>query len=336
MWIYRKSERGRGATSARVPTITRTRSRAPGPLPRFGFARCTHRPAASGDRDSHRRAGPAPTRDNALRPQALLLLLLAVTSLPTFAAEIPAGLSLDQPLRQGQLVIGHTEPAARVSVDQRNLRVDDQGRFVFGLGRDQSRVSLCVRLPGEAGARCSGLPVAARKYAIERVSGLPQSTVTPNPAEQARIAREAALIATARERDDARSDFAAGFVRPAIGRISGVYGSQRILNGEPKSPHMGLDIAAPSGTAITAPAPGVVTLVHPDMLLTGQSVVIDHGHGVSSVYIHMSRTDVVEGQRLRRGDRIGAIGMTGRASGPHLHWGLNWFEVKLDPALIAP
>jgi murein DD-endopeptidase MepM/ murein hydrolase activator NlpD len=178
--------------------------------------------------------------------------------------------------------------------------------------------------------------VATRDYATERVNGLPPSTVTPNPAEQARIAREAALITKARERDDARSDFADGFVRPAKGRISGVYGSQRILNGEPKSPHMGLDIAAPSGTPITAPAPGVVTLVHPDMLLTGQSVIVDHGHGVSTVYIHMSRTDVVEGQRLKAGDQIGAIGMSGRASGPHLHWGLNWFDVKLDPALLLP
>lgn len=270
-------------------------------------------------------------------PRALLLAqLILAASAPALAATPPAGLSLDQPLRQGQLVIGHSAPGARISVDQRNLRVDDQGRFVFGLGRDQSRVSLCVRLADEAKARCAGLPVAPREYAIERVDGLPQGTVTPNPSEQARIEREAALIAKARERDDPRSDFAGGFVRPAKGRISGVFGSQRVLNGEPKSPHMGLDIAAPVGTAITAPAPGVVTLVHPDMLLTGQSVVVDHGHGVSSVYIHMSRTDVVEGQELKVGDPIGAIGMTGRASGPHLHWGLNWFEVKLDPALMAP
>ena len=273
---------------------------------------------------------------NGLRPRAVLSLVLALVGLSSHAAEIPAGLTLDQPLRQGQLVIGHSEPGARISVDQRNLRVDDQGRFVFGLGRDQTRVSLCVRLAEEAKARCGGLPVATREYAIERVNGLPQATVTPNPAEQARIEREAALIVKARERNDARSDFAGGFVAPAKGRFSGVYGSQRVLNGEPKSPHMGLDIAAPAGTLITAPAPGVVTLVHPDMLLTGQSVIVDHGHGVSSVYIHMSRTDVVESQQLKAGDAIGAIGMTGRASGPHLHWGLNWFEVKLDPRLLLP
>jgi murein DD-endopeptidase MepM/ murein hydrolase activator NlpD len=204
------------------------------------------------------------------------------------------------------------------------------------LGRDQTRVLLCLRLPRDSQARCAGMPVAARAYAIERVNGLPQATVTPDPAEQARIDRENALIAKARERDDARSDFAFGFVRPAPGRFSGVYGSQRILNGEPKSPHMGLDMAAPSGTQIRAPAPGIVTLAHPDMLLSGQTVIVDHGHGVSTVYIHMSRTDVVAGQVLKQGDAIGAIGMTGRASGPHLHWGLNWFDIKLDPAGVLP
>lgn len=252
------------------------------------------------------------------------------------AAALPDGLTLENPLQQGQLVLGQTEPGALISVDQRNLRVDAQGRFVFGVGRDQTRVSLCVRLSADQRARCAGMDVARRDYVIERVNGLPQQTVTPDPVEQARIARENALIAAARGRDEARSDFSAAWVRPAQGRISGVYGSQRVLNGEPKSPHMGLDIAAPAGTQIRAPAPGVVTLAHPGMLLSGQTVIVDHGHGVNSVYIHMSRTDVHEGQVLNTGDPIGAVGMTGRASGPHLHWGLNWFEVKLDPALVAP
>ena len=258
-------------------------------------------------------------------------LLLATVAT---ASALPAGLALDSELRQGQLVTGTTTPGARISVDQRDLRVDPQGRFVFGIGRDQTRAVLCVRLPDEEKARCAGLAVEARQYAVEKINGLPQSTVTPNAAEEARIARENALIASRRTRDDARSDFASVFVRPAPGRFSGVYGSQRVLNGEPKNPHMGLDIAGGAGTQIRAPAAGIVTLVSPDMLLTGQTVILDHGHGVSSVFIHMSRTDVREGQRLQRGDPIGAIGMTGRASGPHLHWGLNWFEVKVDPALV--
>ncbi len=267
----------------------------------------------------------------------LISCVFLLTALPSLALALapPTGVTLDAPLRQGQLVRGTTAPDARVSVDQRNLRIDAQGRFVFGLGRDQRRVALCVRLIEDAKARCAGLDVAPRQYAIERVNGLPQGTVTPNPVEQSRIERENALIAKARLRDDARSDFAEAFERAAAGRISGVYGSQRVLNGEAKSPHMGLDIAGGAGAQIRAPAGGVVTLVHPDMLLTGQTVILDHGHGVSSVFIHMQRTDVREGQTLKRGDPIGAIGMTGRASGPHLHWGLNWFDVKVDPALVV-
>jgi murein DD-endopeptidase MepM/ murein hydrolase activator NlpD len=300
------------------------------------------RARASGHVRSHDNREAEPSRRYrrgraALRgPCALALALLLGMVNAAEAAAPPTGVTLEQALRQGQLIIGQTEAGARISVDQRNLRVDAQGRFVFGLARDQRRVSLCVRLADDDGARCAGLAVAARDYAIERVSGLPPATVTPDPAERARIARENALISEARERDEPRSDFLLPWVRPAHGRISGVYGSQRILNGEPRSPHLGLDIAAPAGTQIRAPAPGVVTLVHAGMLLSGQTVIVDHGHGVNSVYIHMSRTDVQQGQVLKTGDPIGAIGMTGRASGPHLHWGLNWFEVKLDPALVAP
>lgn len=268
-------------------------------------------------------------------PAALFAACAWLASAPC-AAGLPAGLTLDGAPQQGRLMIGTTAPGSRVSVGGRDVRVDAAGRFAFGIDRDQPRLSLCLRTPQDHRARCGGVDLDARSYRIERVDGLPQQTVTPDPAEQARIAREAARIAKARERDDARSDFAAGFTWPARGRISGIYGSQRVLNGLPRSPHMGLDIAAPTGTPIVAPAPGVVTLVDHDMLLTGGTVILDHGHGVSSVFIHMSQVDVSVGQRLARGDAIGAIGMTGRASGPHLHWGLNWFEVKLDPALSLP
>lgn len=271
-----------------------------------------------------------------LRSLALVVLTwLAGTALHAAETAVPPeGMRLLAPLRQGQLVIGQTEAGARVSVEQRNIRVDDRGRFVFGLDRDQTRVSLCLRLQGDTQARCRGLAVAARQYRIERVDGLPPSTVSPDPEEQARIAREQAMVQAARRRDDARSDFAAGFRRPASGRISGVYGSQRVLNGQPRAPHMGLDIAAATGTPVHAPAPGVVSLVHEDMLLPGKIVILDHGHGVSSTFIHLSRIDVQEGQRLQTGEILGAIGMTGRASGPHLHWGMNWFELRLDPALL--
>jgi murein DD-endopeptidase MepM/ murein hydrolase activator NlpD len=261
---------------------------------------------------------------------ALTVLLPAGAS-----AALPDGISLQAPIARGQLIVASVDPAAVVSVNRRNVRVDSEGRFVFGIGRDDERLAICIRTGNDRRARCGSVAVPGRSYRIERVDGLPPSTVNPDPAEQARIANEAALIASARERDDARSDFAVAFKTPARGRISGVYGSQRILNGAPRSPHMGLDIAAPVGTPIVAPAPGVVTLVHQDMLLTGKTVILDHGHGVSSVFIHMSRIDVALGDVLDIGDPLGAIGATGRASGPHLHWGLNWFDVKLDPALVV-
>ncbi len=250
-------------------------------------------------------------------------------------AALPAGVQLDANVERGRMLIGKVENGARVSVNRRDVRVDTQGRFVFGIGRDDSRLAICVRLSTETSARCGGVDVPGRDYRIERVDGLPPSTVSPDPAEQARIAAEAALVAKARERNDARSDFAHAFVMPAKGRISGVYGSQRILNGAPRAPHMGLDIAAPTGTPIVAPAPGVVTLVHEDMLLPGKTVILDHGHGISSVFIHMSRIDVKLGDRVESGGAIGAIGSTGRSSGPHLHWGLNWFDIKLDPAKVV-
>ncbi len=250
-------------------------------------------------------------------------------------AALPDGVQLNAELERGRMLIGTVAPDTRVSVNQRDVRVDSQGRFVFGIGRDDARLVVCVRGATEPRARCGGLDVPGRSYRIERVDGLPPATVDPDPQEQARIAREAALIAKARERNDARSDFAVPFAMPAKGRISGVYGSQRILNGAPRSPHMGLDIAAPTGTAVIAPAPGVVTLTHEDMLLTGKTVILDHGHGIGSVFIHLSRIDVRQGDRVEQGVAIGAIGATGRASGPHLHWGLNWFDVKLDPALLV-
>ena len=163
---------------------------------------------------------------------------------------------------------------------------------------------------------------------------MPQQTVTPDPAIAARIAHEQARVVAARERDDERSDFAAGFRWPLQGRISGVYGSQRIYNGTPRSPHSGLDVAAPTGTPIRAPAAGVVTFADPGLYLTGGTVLLDHGHGVSSNFLHLSRIDVAVGERVEAGQVLGQVGATGRATGPHMHWGMNWFGVRVDPRAV--
>lgn len=244
-------------------------------------------------------------------------------------------LELPDSARQGALVLGRVEAGSEVRVDSRSVRVDPEGRFAFGIGRDREGAVEVEAVPPGGEPRRAQVRVEPRDWRIERVDGLPQQTVTPDPDVAARIAREQAAVNAARERDDARSDFAAGFRRPVEGgRISGVYGSQRILNGEPRAPHMGLDIAMPTGTPVQAPAGGIVSFAQPDLVLTGGTVLIDHGHGISSSYLHLSRIDVSVGQRVEAGERIGAIGATGRASGPHLHWGLNWFDVRLDPALL--
>ncbi|HEY2396686.1 MAG TPA: M23 family metallopeptidase [Rudaea sp.] len=237
-------------------------------------------------------------------------------------------------LQQGQLVIGHAPPGSEIELGGRKLRVAGDGTFVFGLDRDAPAT---LRLNVHYGAHKEILQfkVGQRKYHVERVEGLPQKTVTPDPETAARIEREQAAVAEARKRDDAREDFLHGFALPVPdARISGVYGSQRIDNGTPKAPHMGLDMAVPVGTPVHAPAAGIVTFAEPDLVLTGGTVLIDHGYGLSSSFLHMSRLDVKAGDRVGRGKVIGASGMTGRASGPHVHWGFNWFDVRLDPALL--
>ncbi|MFN7783730.1 MAG: M23 family metallopeptidase [Lysobacterales bacterium] len=258
-----------------------------------------------------------------------LLLLLAAPALQ--AGPIP------ERLAQGGVAIVQLAPGECAELDGRTLKVSPEGWLVFGIGREATGALEFVRIDRDGRRHARAIRIVPRDFRIERVNGLPQQTVTPDPAIAERIAREQVAVGKARERNDDRIDFAAGFVRPIEGgRISGVYGSQRILNGEPRAPHMGLDIAVPTGTPIQAPAAGVVSFVGPDLFLTGGTVLLDHGHGLSSSFLHLSRIDVREGQRIERGETIGAVGATGRASGPHLHWGLNWFETRLDPALLLP
>jgi murein DD-endopeptidase MepM/ murein hydrolase activator NlpD len=256
-------------------------------------------------------------------------------SLATSAAGAAGGLRLPGHLQQGQLVVGHASPGSEVEFSGRKLRVGDDGTFVFGIERDAPATATLTLRAADGKTSSVGLKIAKRQYRIERVDGLPQKTVTPDPETAARIEREQAAVADARKRDDAREDFLRGFALPVQGaRISGVYGSQRIDNGTPKAPHMGLDMAVPVGTPVHAPAAGIVTFAEPDLVLTGGTVLIDHGFGLTSSFLHMSRLDVKVGDRVERGKVIGAAGMTGRASGPHVHWGFNWFDIRLDPALL--
>ena len=249
-------------------------------------------------------------------------------AIPARATRLPASVS------QGAMVIGNTHPAAIVEVGGRTLSVAPDGDFVFGVGRDE-KGPLVVKIKQPAtGWIEHSIAVTPRDWPIENIRGVPPKTVNPPPDIAARIEREQAQVAAARERDDPREDFAETFQWPVQGRISGRFGNQRVYNGTPKSPHSGMDIAAPKGTPVRAPADGVITFVAPDLYLTGGTVLLDHGHGISSNFLHLSRIDVKVGDVVKQGDVIGAVGATGRATGPHLHWGMSWFDVRIDPLLV--
>jgi murein DD-endopeptidase MepM/ murein hydrolase activator NlpD len=236
---------------------------------------------------------------------------------------------------QGGLIQGRVKPGTKVTFEGRELRVGPDGTFLIGFGRDTQSATLTLTL-ADGSSETRNLTVKKRDWLIQRVDGLPRETVTPNEEELQRIRAEGELAREARKIDSAEPLFHTGFVWPAIGPISGVYGSQRVLNGEPRAPHFGVDIAVPPGTPVVAAADGVVTLAHDGMLLSGKTLIVDHGYGLNSVYYHLSAIDVPLGARVKQGELIGKVGATGRASGPHLHWGLNLFDIRLDPALLVP
>ncbi len=245
-------------------------------------------------------------------------------------------LELSGPLTQGALVMGRTTPGTAVEVDGQTLRVDaETGLFVFGIGRDASAEAEIVTVSPDGTRDARRLAVVARDYDIERIDGLPPRAVTPSEADLERIRREGALITTARGRDGSETWFSEGFIWPVQGRISGSYGNQRILNGEPRRPHLGIDIAAPAGTPVKAAARGRVSLAENDLFYTGGTVVLDHGHGVTTIYSHLQDVSVAVGAEIAQGETVGTVGSTGRSTGPHLDWRINWFQTRLDPALIA-
>lgn len=267
-----------------------------------------------------------------IRPPKPLLSALAL--LFTVSGVRAASLHLPSRIPEGGLVIGQAHPGCRVTYAGRELRVAPDGTFAFGVGRN-------ARGPLRVTARCPGQPTATRTievrtrhWPVERIRGVPPKTVTPPPAIAARIAREHAQVRQVRTRNDAREDFEHGFRWPVHGRISGRFGSQRFYDGKPSAPHSGVDIAVPSGTPVHAPAAGIVTLAK-RLYLSGNTVIIDHGAGISSVMLHMRQLEVKPGEHVRAGQVVGLSGMTGRATGPHVHWGMNWFGVRLDPRLVA-
>ena len=237
--------------------------------------------------------------------------------------------------QQGAVLLGRVPAGTQVEFMDRSVRVTEEGQFVIGLGRDAKPQAIVATIDTGGKRQEHTFDVAARDYNIQRVTGVPQRTVTPSPEQIERSRREAKMAADARKVDLPLRNFAQEFEWPLVGRITGVYGSQRFYNGEPNSPHYGIDIAAPTGTAVRAPAGGVVTLVHPDMFFSGGTLIVDHGHGLSSTFIHLHKILVEEGDRIEQGQVIAQVGASGRATGPHLDWRMNWFGERVDPSLMV-
>ena len=231
---------------------------------------------------------------------------------------------------QGHFIIGKTNPGTKIIIDKKRLKVSKDGYFVFGIEKDRKLDVLIIE-----GNNTIIKKIQKRKYNVQKIEGLPKKKVTPPEEFYARIKRENKLIGKARKIDSDLLFFKDKFIIPVDDAIiTGVYGSQRILNGIPKWPHYGLDFAQKKGTPIKAMNNGVVTLAEKDLFYTGATLIFDHGHGISTLYMHMNKIFVSVGDHVKKGDIVGTIGTSGRSTGPHLDIRLNWFGARLDPATI--
>jgi murein DD-endopeptidase MepM/ murein hydrolase activator NlpD len=266
-----------------------------------------------------------------LRAAALLLALAT----PAVTAWADDAITLAGALSQGGFARGEVPPRTRLALDGNPVRVAPDGKFILGFGRDAPATMSLVAIFPDGRSTTQEIKLEPRDYDVQRINGLPPLMVTPDSTLMTRIKAELAKIRGARATDSDELAFETPLEWPVTGPISGVYGSQRILNGEPRAPHLGVDIAAAAGTPIKAAAGGTVTLAEPDLYFTGGTVIIDHGYGLSSIYQHMSRLDVTVGDAVQQDDVIGTIGATGRVTGAHLHWGVNWYQTAIDPQLVA-
>ena len=245
-----------------------------------------------------------------------------------------AALEIFSPWIQGGMIVGSTAADNRLRFLRREVRVTPEGKFVIGLGRDApQQVGLIEILPSGV-ERVHTFNVQQRGYQEQKIDGVPKRTVQVPEEALPRIREETRLTKAARKIDSARRDFLQEFLWPTKGIITGVYGSRRVYNGQPRRPHYGIDIAAPQGTEVRAPAGGRVTLVHEDMFFSGGTLIVDHGHGISSTFIHLHKILVKMDDPVKQGQVIAQIGSSGRATGPHLDWRINWFEQRLDPQLL--
>ena len=260
--------------------------------------------------------------------------LLLLTFFIFFQTNLSYAIEFKGKFEQGSFILGKTDPDSKIQVDNKKIRVSKDGFFVFGLGRDRKN-DVVIKFYEKGKSKTIKKKVLKREYKIQKIDGLPPKQVTPPPEVYERIKKDNILIGKARSTDTAYDFFKNKFIYPIDKYIiTGVYGSQRILNGKPRRPHYGLDFHAPEGTPVKAMMDGEFTLAVNDMYFTGATIIFDHGHGISTLYMHMKDISVKKGQKVKQGEIVGTLGQSGRATGPHLDIRLNWFNVKLDPSSI--
>ncbi|WP_299806423.1 M23 family metallopeptidase [uncultured Shewanella sp.] len=252
------------------------------------------------------------------------------------AFQTSAAVELNGELSQGALVRAKVQPGTQVFLNDEVVKVNELGQFAFGFAREAELEQMLKLVYPDGLTELKPLKLKQRQYKIQQVNGISKKIMKPDPKAQARAAKDSKQVKAARAQFTESNAFNQAFIWPLTGRISGVYGSQRVYNGKPGTPHFGVDVAAKTGTVVVAPADGVISLSVPDMFYSGGTMIIDHGYGVSSSFLHLSKLYVKQGQLVKQGEKVAEVGSTGRSTGPHLDWRVNWYQMRLDPTTIVP
>ncbi|QFU23220.1 M23 family metallopeptidase [Shewanella eurypsychrophilus] len=239
-------------------------------------------------------------------------------------------------MEQGALIRGQVEVGTQVFLNNEAIKVTPDGAFAFGFSREAELKQELTLIYPDGLTQIKPLRLATKQYKIDKVNGISKKIMKPDPKAVERSRKDSKQVKAARSQFSESNAFVQDFIWPLTGRISGVYGSQRVYNGKPGNPHYGVDVAAKTGTVVVAPADGVISLSVPDMFYSGGTIILDHGYGVSSSFLHLSKLYVKEGEAIKQGQPIAEVGATGRVTGPHLDWRVNWYQMRLDPVTIVP
>ncbi|MDO6677959.1 M23 family metallopeptidase [Shewanella sp. 4_MG-2023] len=264
------------------------------------------------------------------------LKLSSLVMVTLFSVASYGSINLQGKLEQGALVRGTVPAGSAVKLNGEVVIVTPKGQFAIGFEREAKTEQLLEVTYPDGLTQLKPLTIASREYKIDRLTGISKKIMQPDPVAQARAAKDSKQTRAARNVFSEQDAFMQAFIWPVTGRISGVYGSQRVYNGKPGNPHYGVDVARPTGTVVVSPADGVITLSVPDMFYSGGTLIIDHGYGINSTFLHLSKLYAKEGDVVTQGQPLAEIGATGRVTGPHLDWRLNWFQKRLDPVSIVP